>query len=100
MAHLSCGVQCTRVILLILNILFVICGFTLLGFGIFVKVNKRFDIAFPEHDKTKMIGGDAIQWVGTTMIIVAVITLLLSAFGCLGMYRFMIEFLKMIFFCV
>jgi hypothetical protein len=68
-----------------LNILFVICGFILLGFGIFIKVNRKFDIAFSEHINTKIIGGDAIEAVGITMIIVAVFTILLSAFGCLGM---------------
>jgi len=84
MGRLSCGVQCTRTILFILNVLFFICGFILLGFGIFVKVGKKFDIVFSEHIKVKIIGGGAIEWVGVTMIIVAVFTILLSAFGCLG----------------
>jgi len=85
MSRLSCGVQCTRILLFILNILFVISGFILLGFGIFIKVNRKFDIVFSEHINTKIIGGDAIEAVGITMIIIAVFTILLSAFGCLGM---------------
>ncbi len=85
MVQLSCGVQCTRIILFILNILFLICGCMLLGFGIYVKVSKKFDIAFSEHINTQIVGGTVIEWVGVTMIIVAVFTIVLSAFGCLGM---------------
>jgi hypothetical protein len=57
----------------------------LLGFGIYVKVSKKFDIAFSEHINTQIVGGTVIEWVGVTMIIVAVFTIVLSAFGCLGM---------------
>jgi hypothetical protein len=85
MGKLSCGVQCTRTILFILNILFVISGFVLLGFGIFIKVHRKFDVAFSEHINTKIIGGDVIKAVGVTMITVAAFTIVLSAFGCLGM---------------
>ncbi|CAF1328075.1 unnamed protein product [Rotaria sp. Silwood1] len=84
MVRLSCGVQCTRTILFILNILFFIFGFTLLGFGIYVKVSKTLHIALSEHINTKIIGGSALEWIGVIMIIVAVFTILLSAFGCLG----------------
>ncbi|CAF1211336.1 unnamed protein product [Rotaria sordida] len=84
MVHLSCSIRCTRIILFILNILFLIFGFTLLGFGIYVQVSKKFDIALSEHINTKIIGGSALKWVGIIMIIVAVFTILLSAFGCLG----------------
>ena len=85
MARLSCGVQCTRTILFLLNILFVILGFTLLGVGIYVKVSKKLDIALSEHINTKILGGDVLEWVGVIMIIVAVFTILLASFGCLGM---------------
>jgi hypothetical protein len=86
MARFSCGIQCTRVILFILNIIFVIFGFTLLGFGIFVKVSKKLDIALSEHIHTqKLLGRDAIAIVGWILIIIAVITVLLASFGCLGM---------------
>jgi len=85
MVQLSSGVQCTRIILFILNILFLICAFILLSFGIFIKVSKKFDIAFSEHINTKIIGGDAIEWVAVLIIVVAGFTILLSTFGCLGM---------------
>ena len=85
MARLSCGVHCTRTILFLLNILFVIFGFTLLGFGIYIKVSKKLDIALSEHINTNIVGGDALAWVGIIIIIIAVFTILLSTFGCLGM---------------
>lgn len=85
MVQFSCGVQCTRFILFILNVLFIISGFILLGFGVFLKVSKTFDAAFSDHINAKITGGTAIEWLGVTMIIVAVFTVLLAAFGCLGM---------------
>lgn len=85
MVKLACGVQCTRMILFILNILFLISGCVLLGFGIYVKVSKKFDIALSDDINTKIIGGDAIQAVGITIIAVGAFTVVLSAFGCLGM---------------
>jgi hypothetical protein len=85
MVKLACGVQCTRMILFTLNILFLISGCVLLGFGIYVKVSKKFDIALSDDINTKIIGGDAIQGVGITIIAVGVFTVVLSAFGCLGM---------------
>lgn len=87
MSDLSCGAQCSRTLLFILNFLFVICGFTILGFGIYLNVSKELDIAFSSNINTKVLGGDTVQNVSIVLIIVAVFTILLSAFGCLGMYR-------------
>lgn len=84
-SRLSCGVQCTRTILFLLNILFLLFGFTLLGFGIYVNVSKKIEIALSDHINTKLIGGGVLEAVGLIMIIVAVCTILLSTFGCLGM---------------
>ncbi|CAF1288296.1 unnamed protein product [Adineta steineri] len=84
MSRFSCGIQCTRTILFILNILFFIFGIILLGFGIYINVNKKLDIALSEHLNTRIIGGNALEDVGYILIIVAVFTILLSAFGCLG----------------
>jgi hypothetical protein len=84
MARLSCGIQCTRTFLFILNILFVILGFILLGFGIYVNVSKKLDLALSEHITTKVLG-DGIYYVGIIMIIIAVLTILFASFGCLGM---------------
>lgn len=87
MARLSCGVQCTRVILLILNVLFFIFGCVLLSLGIYLTVSKKLDVAFSDHFNTKIIGKDVLEGVGIIMITVAGFTLLLSTFGCFGMYE-------------
>jgi len=92
MSRLSCGVQCTRTILFILNILFVIFGLILLGFGIYITISKKLDIALSEHINTKIIGADGVEAVGIILIIVAACTIVLSTFGCLGMYDSMIDF--------
>ena len=84
MARFSCGIQCTRWLLFILNILFFISGLTVLGFGIYVQVSRKFDVAFSDDINGRMLGGDVIEWIGIVMISAGSFTVLLSAFGCLG----------------
>ena len=76
MAHLSCGVQCTRMILFLWNFLFLIGAFVLLSFGIYVKLSKKVDIALPEHISIRIVGGSALDWVAVIMITVAISTIL------------------------
>ncbi|CAF3066404.1 unnamed protein product [Rotaria socialis] len=84
MVRLSCGVQVTRITLAVLNILFVLFGLALLGFGIYLKVSKKFDVALSDHINAQIIGGKAIETVGVILIITGIFTILLSVFGCIG----------------
>ena len=84
MVRLSCGVQCTRSMLFVLNILFLIFGFSILGLGIYVKVNGSFNAIIVAHNITQALGGTTMQWIGTGMIILGVLTACLAAFGCFG----------------
>ncbi|CAF1250527.1 unnamed protein product [Adineta steineri] len=84
MARLSCGIEITCIVLFALNITFLAFGFCLVGFGTYIKVSKKFDIALSEHISTAIIGGEAIETAGVILIIVGIFTVLLSAFGCLG----------------
>jgi hypothetical protein len=85
MAPLSCGLAVSRLFLFGFNILFFLFGFTLLGFGIYLTASKSFDVAFFEDVNAQIIGGDAIQTVGIILTVVGIFTVLLSAFGGLGM---------------
>ncbi len=85
MARLSCGIEVTCIILFALNILFLVFGFALIGFGVYLKVSKKFDVALSEHINTQILGGEAIEIAGVILIVVGIFTVLLSAFGCLGM---------------
>jgi len=82
--QLSCGVKCSRAFLLILNIIFVCFGLVLVGFGIFVKVDKNFSTILNKLFDTTDVQGSAIKSLAMIMIIGGVITLLISAFGCMG----------------
>lgn len=84
MSELSGCAQCSRILLFILNVLFLISGCALLGLGIFLKVSDKIDIALSDHIDTKILGGATVSGVSIVIIIVAVFTILLSAFGCLG----------------
>ena len=85
MARLSCGIQCSRTMLFILNIVFLILGLSLLGFGIYLNVSKKLDIALSEHINSSVLGGNVLRDIGYVLIIFAVFTVLLSTFGCCGM---------------
>lgn len=67
-----------------MNVLFMIAGFTLLGFGIFLNVSKKLDIALSPHLNTNILGANVLRDVGQILIVFAVFTILLSSFGCLG----------------
>lgn len=84
MARLSCGVQSTRTILLILNIIFLIFGFSILGLGIYIKANGNFNAIIAAYHITQALGNPAMQWIGTILIIIGSFTTCLAAFGCLG----------------
>ncbi|CAF3447791.1 unnamed protein product [Rotaria socialis] len=84
MVRLSCGVQCARTTLFALNIIFLIFGFSILGLGIYVKINGNFSAIAAAYNITQSLGGLTMQWVGTIIIIVGVFTSCLAAFGCLG----------------
>jgi hypothetical protein len=84
MAEISCGVKFSRITLIVLNFIFVIFGLALFVFGIYLTASKKFDVAFFEGVKVDIIGGEAIQNTGITLIVVGIFTVLLSAFGCLG----------------
>lgn len=84
MARLSCSIEATSIVLFALNMLFLVLGGSMLGFGIYLKVSKKFDVALSPHINAQIIGGEAIEIVGVVLIIVGVFTAILSAFGCLG----------------
>ena len=85
MARLSCSIQLARMILFVLNIVFLFFGIALLGFGVYINVSSKLDIAFTEHINANIIGSGALNALGATLIVVASFTILLSACGCLGM---------------
>jgi CD63 antigen len=86
MVQLSCGVQCTRTLLFALNLLFLLLGFTVMGLGIYVKVNGNFNSIAEIYSVSEALGGEAMQWVGTGMIVAGIATACLAAFGCLGAF--------------
>jgi hypothetical protein len=85
MVQLSCGVQCTRSALFALNILFLLIGLSVMGLGIYVKVNGNFSAISEIYSISTALGGDVMQWVGIGMIILGILTACLAIFGCLGM---------------
>ncbi|CAF0785750.1 unnamed protein product [Adineta ricciae] len=84
MAQLSCGVQCTRSLLLVLNVGFILVGFSVMGVGIYLKVGNNFRAISEISAVSQALDGEAMQWVSIGMIVLGVFTALLAIFGCLG----------------
>ncbi|CAF1188377.1 unnamed protein product [Didymodactylos carnosus] len=80
----SCGVKFSRALLFFLNLIFLIFGIVLLGFGIFIKTDKDFKTILTTLFKTTDVEGSAIRSLAYIMIIVGVITVIIAGFGFMG----------------
>jgi hypothetical protein len=84
--ELSCGVEFTRGILLLLNILFVLVGLGLIGLGIYIKVDKNFASIFEQLTKVSDFEAQSFGFLAFVMIGGGVLTLIIALFGCMGKF--------------
>jgi len=82
--NLSCGVSCTRGVLLALNIFFVLVGLAFIGAGIYVKINNDFSAILDQFTDEKEYEAQSLGFLAFAMIGGGVFTLLIALFGCLG----------------
>ena len=81
---LSCGIHFVRGTLVILNILFILLGLTVIGFGIYVKVNDNFSSILDEFTNDSELESQSFGFLAFAMIGGGVFTLLIALFGCAG----------------
>jgi hypothetical protein len=84
MVQLSCGVQCTRAILIALNVIFLLIGLSVMGLGIYIKSSRSYSAISEIYSISEAFGGEAMQWIGVGMIVAGILTAGLAIFGCLG----------------
>jgi len=84
MVQLSCGVQFTRTALFALNVFVLLIGFSVMGLGIYVKVNGNFRAISEIYSISEALGAEVMQWAALGMILGGIFTAGLAAFGCLG----------------
>lgn len=85
MSQLSRGLQATRAVLCILNLIFLIFGLVLFGFGIYLIASKSLDVAFFEDQvHFDIVGGSAIETLGIILTVTGAFTVIISLLGCLG----------------
>ena len=85
--NLSCGASSTRIVLIALNIFFVIFGLTLIGFGIYVKINNNFSAILDQFTDEKEYEAQSLGFLAFAMIGGGVFTLLIALFGCMGKFH-------------
>jgi hypothetical protein len=82
---LSFGVRCSRIALFVFNVIFLLIGLSVLGLGIYIKVNGNFSAVSEIYSISEALGGETMKSIGIGMIVTGVFTVCLSGFGCLGM---------------
>ncbi|CAF0748053.1 unnamed protein product [Adineta ricciae] len=70
--------------LLVFNILFVIVGITLIGLGVYIKVDDNFASVLSKIADNSDFSGQALGFLAFVMIGGGVVTLLIALFGCMG----------------
>ena len=83
---LSCGVECMRGILLLLNTIFIFAGISLVGLGIYIKVDNKFSSALVRIAEESDFKGDSLGFLAFILIGGGIFTFLIALFGCLGKY--------------
>jgi hypothetical protein len=83
---LSCGVHCGRALLLIFNIIFILVGLFLIGFGAYVKIDNNFSSILDQFTGEKNFEAQSLGFLAFAMIGGGVFTLLISLFGCAGKF--------------
>lgn len=84
MSQYSLCVRLIKYTLIVLNVIFVIFGLALLGVGIYIKVDKRFDVAFAGWISDQIKGAAGFDHVGTIMIISGCFIVLFAMLGFCG----------------
>lgn len=80
MVDLGCGARCAKLIILTINFFFVLIGFVLLGFGIFLVIDTK----ALHREYFAPLGGSAEQIIiaAGVILIVGICILFLTAIGC------------------
>ena len=84
---LPCGAECLRGLLLLLNVIFILVGLTMIGLGIYLKVDKDLDAILSELASTSTFEGQSLGFLAFVMIGGGVFTVLVSLVGCVGALR-------------
>ena len=80
--------------LLVLNILFVIVGITLIGLGVYIKVDDNFASVLSKIADMSDFSGQPLGFLAFVMIGGGVFTLVIALFGCMG--KFYISYMNSI----
>jgi ABC-type sulfate transport system permease component len=85
--NLSCGIHCGRALLLIFNIIFILVGLALVGFGVAAKVDNNFASILDQLTDETNFEAQSLGFLAFAMIGGGVFTLLIALFGCAGKFH-------------
>jgi len=58
-----------------------------MGLGIYIKSSSSYSAISEVYSISKILGGEAMQWIGIGMIVAGILTACLAAFGFLGILK-------------
>lgn len=85
-----CSPKCLIILLVVLNILFIISGIVLIGFGIYIAVDNNISTILNRFADTSHLQGQTLAYFPYILIGAGVLTFLVSIIGFMGMSFFSI----------
>jgi CD9 antigen/CD82 antigen len=79
-------VEFLRVILFILNIVFVLVGIAIIGIGIYIQTNNNFSVILNRLADTGNFEGQSLGFLAFVLIGGGVFTVLIAIVGCMGTF--------------
>jgi len=80
----GCGTNLAKILLIIFNVLFFLCGAALLGTGIWILVDKNISEKLDFLAALEGGGGNLLQYSAYLLLAVGGVIILISFFGCCG----------------
>lgn len=75
-----------RVILIILNAIFIAVGITIFVLGVYIKIDGSISAVLDKLDSVSSLEGQSLGYLAFVMIGGGVITLIIAFVGCMGKY--------------
>lgn len=79
-----CSTGFLRIVLLLLNILFVLVGIALIVLGIYIKIDNNISVVLDRLDDVSNFEGQSLGYFAFIMIGGGILTLIIAIIGCMG----------------
>lgn len=79
-----CDAAVLRVMLIVLNLIFILAGITMIVLGIYLKIDGKISAILDQLDSVSNFEGQSLGYLAFVMIAGGIITLFIAFGGCMG----------------